>query len=482
MKKLSSVLAVMVLMFVFAGCGGSGGGTPGAVASPTDTTAPTVSLTAPADNATNVAPNAAVSVTFSETMDVATVTPANIVILGVAGTVALNGSVATFTPIVPLLPSTNYTAMVTASVKDLAGNAMAADYTWSFTTAAAPHINPVHINPVVNGIPGQVVWDGTNYYVSAKRTVSGNSQDVFLTAFDADRKPLREKPALTTQNWDECYNTVYSSGYTFLLCQQGNVAMNRDDAGINVVWLIRFDAAGNRTAYVISSNGSLSDMAVDPATGMLYVTYVASANITLVEINPANGSIVNTRTDSYVQNKLFVGSDGVFTLGQITTDKIMIYVVKFSKDLTTTLAESNTAQYRSLDTSTDMDSAKGITMSDDGTVIYVTGCTDFKIGVGGQSVLMQFNSTDLNFISRTNLGHTDWGDGLRDLVFLNNTIFGFYSATPGGIYDVNVASGTITKLVDAYQSTYLSLINNVLYLSTQGSNTVSAYDLSGNPL
>jgi hypothetical protein len=44
------------------------------------------------------------------------------------------GSTVTFTPAGGLTPNTVYTATITTGAKDLAGNTLAADYSWSFTT------------------------------------------------------------------------------------------------------------------------------------------------------------------------------------------------------------------------------------------------------------------------------------------------------------------------------------------------------------
>src|SRR5437867_3072902 len=54
----------------------------------------------------------------------------------VAGTVSLSpdGKTATFTPSSNLAASATYTATISTGVKDLAGNAMAANYVWTFTT------------------------------------------------------------------------------------------------------------------------------------------------------------------------------------------------------------------------------------------------------------------------------------------------------------------------------------------------------------
>ncbi|WP_310383867.1 Ig-like domain-containing protein [Roseateles sp.] len=113
-----------------------------------DTTRPTVTLTLPAAAATGVATNTAISASFSEAMNPATFTNASFTVtnttLGtpVAGTVsyAAGSSTAVFTPTAPatLANSSLYTVTVTTAATDLAGNALAVNFIWSFTTAAAP--------------------------------------------------------------------------------------------------------------------------------------------------------------------------------------------------------------------------------------------------------------------------------------------------------------------------------------------------------
>jgi len=48
--------------------------------------------------------------------------------------VSVSGNTASFTPSNPLAGSTQYTATITTAAKDAAGNALAANYFWSFTT------------------------------------------------------------------------------------------------------------------------------------------------------------------------------------------------------------------------------------------------------------------------------------------------------------------------------------------------------------
>ena len=107
-----------------------------------DTTAPTVSSTNPANAATGVALNQQVAATFSEAMDSLTITTATFTLLQgstpVSGAVAYAGVTATFTPASSLAASTEYTATITTGAKDLAGNALASNKVWSFTTGTAP--------------------------------------------------------------------------------------------------------------------------------------------------------------------------------------------------------------------------------------------------------------------------------------------------------------------------------------------------------
>jgi hypothetical protein len=119
-----------------------------------DTTAPTVSSTAPVNNATAVPVSSSVTATFSEAMKASTITTANFQLrqgtTSVPGTVTLNGAgtTATFKPNSALAGSTAYTATVTTGVQDAAGNPMAANRTWSFTTAAAADTTPPTVGTV----------------------------------------------------------------------------------------------------------------------------------------------------------------------------------------------------------------------------------------------------------------------------------------------------------------------------------------------
>ncbi len=106
-----------------------------------DITPPTVSSTDPANHSTGVALNKKIAATFSEAMDPLTITTANVTITApggvlIPGAVAYAGTTMTFTPTNPLAANTAFTATITTGAKDLAGNMLANNYVWSFTTGA----------------------------------------------------------------------------------------------------------------------------------------------------------------------------------------------------------------------------------------------------------------------------------------------------------------------------------------------------------
>ena len=121
-----------------------------------DTVAPSVSSVVPANGATGATINTSITVNFSEGMNPASVTTTTFTLddgtNAVTGTVAYNGTTAIFTPSGSLSGNQTYNAIVTTGVTDLAGNPLASDYTWSFTTGAQPA-----------GIWDSGVWDSDKW-------------------------------------------------------------------------------------------------------------------------------------------------------------------------------------------------------------------------------------------------------------------------------------------------------------------------------
>jgi hypothetical protein len=109
-----------------------------------DTTPPAVLSMTPSAGATNVPPASKVTATFSEAIDPASVTASTFQLHDPGGaavpvTVSYDAATraATAATTAGLLAQTIYTATLSGAVHDLAGNALGADVTWTFTTAAA---------------------------------------------------------------------------------------------------------------------------------------------------------------------------------------------------------------------------------------------------------------------------------------------------------------------------------------------------------
>jgi len=134
---------------------GSGGG---------DTTPPTVSSTSPSAGATGVVRSISPGATFSEAMDPSTLTSATFTLVKQGQTTPISASVsyasqiATLDPAVDLDASSTYTATVkggSAGAKDVAGNPLASDVSWAFTTGATGNQPPT---PVIDTPSTPSTW------------------------------------------------------------------------------------------------------------------------------------------------------------------------------------------------------------------------------------------------------------------------------------------------------------------------------------
>ena len=111
---------------------------------------PTVVSVAPPDLAVGICPSTLVVATFSEAMNPFTINTTTFTLTGpgitpVAGTVTyvVSSYVATFTPTNPLALDTLYTATITTGAQDLAGDPLASNFVWTFTTSVTACQAPV---------------------------------------------------------------------------------------------------------------------------------------------------------------------------------------------------------------------------------------------------------------------------------------------------------------------------------------------------
>lgn len=206
-----------------------------------DITAPTVTFTAPANGATGAATNSKIAATFSKAMDPLTINTTTFTVTGpggiVSGAVTYVGLIATFTPAGNLAPNATYTATITTGVMDLTfpGNALAANYTWSFTTGAgadtaAPTVtlvNPANLAtdvPVnktiaatfskgmdpatitnitftVAGVPGTVTYDAMSRIATFKSTANFAINTTYTARITTGAKDLAGNALSTNYTW-----------------------------------------------------------------------------------------------------------------------------------------------------------------------------------------------------------------------------------------------------------------------------------------
>jgi glucose/arabinose dehydrogenase/PKD repeat protein len=152
-----------------------------------DTTLPTVTATVPGAGATDVAVSTPVTVQFSEPMAAATITSANLELRTggnlVNRTVTYDGANnrATITPAAALTASTVYTVTVkggASGVGDVAGNRLAADHTFSFTTGTVSSGQILGYDQI-----GALLDAGDMNFMNGSRFVTGSATMSVTQAF-----------------------------------------------------------------------------------------------------------------------------------------------------------------------------------------------------------------------------------------------------------------------------------------------------------
>jgi hypothetical protein len=139
----------------------------------TDTTAPAVTSTNPADLAVGVGTDAAVSATFDEAMDTSTLNPATFTVTGPGATVVVGkvsydvaDQIVTFTPTSALAASTTFTATISNGALDLSGNALPT-FVWTFNTGST-----------TTGLSPMDLGAATNFAVLAQASVTNSNATV----------------------------------------------------------------------------------------------------------------------------------------------------------------------------------------------------------------------------------------------------------------------------------------------------------------
>jgi len=294
-----------------------------------DLTPPTVTLSDPANNATGVAFNKSVAITFSEPMDQSTIAALTFMLKDgttvIPGTVSYSGVTATFTPTANLSPSKLYTASIKAGVKDVAGNALVSDFTTGFTTANSPDI----ILPRLNST--DPLFNATN--------VSLNKVIVITFSEPMDATTVTNSTFTLMQGTTAVSGTVVYSGTSAsftpsALLVPGNLYTAKISTGAkdlagnalaaNVVWNfttgavastlapVDLGAAGN---YVILAKSTITNVPTSAITGDIGLSPAATSYITGFGLTNATGYA----TSPQITGKIFAADMVAPTSINLTT-------------------------------------------------------------------------------------------------------------------------------------------------------------------
>ena len=290
LMKTRPWLAAM-LVAALAACGGGGGGRDPVLGFDSVPVPPTVTAVAPLNNATGVPVNSTlITAAFSEAMapinggasfTVTCAAPC----ASPAGTVALDGTnrIATFTSATALAPATLYTGTVTGARSLATGLALAAPYTWQFTTGTVPDATrPRVVSTVpVTSTPGPTTGVATNAAVSA--------------VFTEDMNPLSLTPASFTLACSApC--AAPSGSVTYVVGNRTAVFTPAAVLAANTT----YTATVSTAATDLAGNAPAGNQAPLPAASNYTWTFttatapVPAANVSVQSTNPAAGANVCT--------------------------------------------------------------------------------------------------------------------------------------------------------------------------------------------
>lgn len=247
---------------------------------------PAVVSSDPADGATGVVLNKQISVTFTDAMDPSTLNSTTFTVKNgttiVAGVVSYIGTTATFSPSSNLAASTVFTATISTGAEDVAGNALVAEHTWSFTTGTTVDATPP---TVVSTSPVDVA---TNVSIS-KRVTATFSEPMDPTTVNAATFILQYGATLVPGTV-----TYVAAGTTGTFIPASALALNttytgtittgaKDSAGnpltSNFIWSFATSACGQAPValgaadnFVVLAGSTVTSTGVTSVTGDLGVS------------------------------------------------------------------------------------------------------------------------------------------------------------------------------------------------------------------
>jgi hypothetical protein len=242
-----------------------------------------VSATSPVNNATGVARNNVITVSFSKEMDASTINTSTFLVkqgtTPVAGTVTYSGTTATFTPTVAFSSGLVYTATLTTGVKDLAGTPLTSNKVWSFTTGGT-----------TSTLAGVNLGSAINYVIVAKTAIN----NIATSAVTGD---LALSPAATSYitgfaltNATGYATSAQVTGHVFAADMASPTPINLTTAVNNMITAYN-DAAGRPSPdFSELGTGNIGGKTLSPGL------YKWTSNVTM----PADVTISGSATDVWI--------------------------------------------------------------------------------------------------------------------------------------------------------------------------------------
>ncbi|MHB8581384.1 MAG: Ig-like domain-containing domain, partial [Ignavibacteriaceae bacterium] len=308
-------------------------------------TPPAVNSTNPVNAATSVPINQKIAATFSEAMDASTITASTFTLMqgttAISGFVSYSGTTAMFAPSSMLAPNTIYTVTVTTGAKDLAGNAMASNYVWNFTTGAAAIVTPptvsstVPLNNATNVALNQKVAATFSTTMDASTITTATFTLMQGTSFVAGTVSYSGTTATFAPGSNLAPNTVYTATIT-----TGAKDLSSNALASNYVWSFTTGAAAVITPPTVSFTDPVNAAISVPLNQKIAATFSRTMDATTIT---ASTFILTQGTTSVSGFVSYSGTTAIFAPASnlAPNTAYTVTITTGAKDLTSNALANN---------------------------------------------------------------------------------------------------------------------------------------------
>jgi len=437
-----------------------------------DTTGPQITATNPVNLATDVIVRPTITVTFNEAIDCSTLLDSSLVLTGgspVSFISTCSTDVATFIPTTDLARNTVYTATLSSTVTDIAGNTLVANAfnPWMFTTV--PKLWTVQSGSTSHDQVGAVVTDSVgNVYITGSTLgdmdgqVNSGGNDIYLAKFTPEGVRVWTRMLGSTQTdigqsaVVDSADNIYVAGYS-----RGDLGGNLNNNNTKDIAIVKFNSDGVlqwTKLFGTNADDVANSVTVDGADNV-YLTGTTYGNFDGASAMRNGSELFVLKLDSTgtEQWRTQLGSDVDIVSQSIATDSTSVFVTGYASGniqepvlvtnngstdilLAKFSAATGTLEISKLyGSSTDN---RGYGIATDGTNLYFIGNT--QLGFNGETPVGDLDAflmqTDLfGVVQWTRIFGTTLADRGRGVVM----------DASGDVYVTGYTSGSFTGAVNA---------------------------------